>query len=120
MEESVKIIFPTINWENYRLVDFKKSANTWKFAEIYFNRLTVTIEESTDIPEWFDKHIWHSHGYVEAQHDDRPIRDNAVTIIERRKRRKNIKTGIVHNSTIMWVQTLEGTRKPEDILYFLK
>jgi hypothetical protein len=120
LEECLKLIFPTINWENYKLVNFEKVSNTGKFSEIYYTRMMVTIEETTDIPKWFDKDLWHAHGYVVIPHEDRPIRDNVVTITERRKRWKHKETWKIYNSEIMWVETLEWSKKPEDILYFLK
>jgi len=31
----------------------------------------------------------YSHGYVEQEYEDRPVRHNALTLIERRKKRIN-------------------------------
>ena len=119
-EELLKEIFPTINWKYYRVVDFVKSQNTWENSKIYFTRMTVTIEEFTDIPEWLDKTKWYAHWFIVTTKEDRPIRDNVVTIIERRKKRKNRETSAVISSVNHWVEVLKWTTMPKDILFFLK
>lgn len=120
MEEYVKATLPIVDWEHYRLVGFEKIKNEGKLKELYLNKLIVTIEEKTKVPEWFDQHLWHAHGYVTVRDEDRPIRDNLVTIVSRRKRRKHKETKKVINSQYFWVVYTEGTKRAEDHLTFLK
>jgi len=120
MEECVKATLPIINREHYKLVGFEKVKNEGKFKDLYWTRLIVTVEETTKAPEWLDQHLWYSHGYVTTRDEDRPIRDNVVTIVSRRKRRKHKETKKVVNSQYFWVVYTEGTKRAEDHLTFLK
>ncbi len=120
MEEYVKATLPNIDRKHYKLVGFEKVKNEGEFKEIYSTRLIVTIEETTKIPEWLDQHVWYVHGYVTVRDEDRPIRDNVVTIVSRRKRRKHKETKKVVNSKYFWIAYTKGTKRAEDHLSFLK
>lgn len=120
MEEYIKATLPIVDREHYKLVGFEKIKNEGKLKELYWSRLIVTIEETTKIPEGLDQHLWYAHGYVTVKDEDRPIRDNLVTIVSRRKRRKHKETKKVINSKYFWVVYTEGTKRAEDHLTFLK
>ncbi len=120
MEEYIKKTLPNVNWDYYDLIGIEKVKNIWKHQDIYINRMIVRIKEKTKIPKWLDQNLWYSHGYVTTTYDDRPIRDNAVTIVSQRKRWRHKETKKVINSKHLWVICLEWTKKPEDHLFFLK
>ncbi len=120
LEDLMKEILPTVNREYYELVGYEKVKNEWKYTNIYDTRMKITIQEKTEIPKWLDKNLRYVHGYVTTTYEDRPSRSNAVTIISKRKRRKHKETWKILKSEHFGVQCLEGPKKPEDILFFLK
>jgi len=120
MEEYMKKWLPHLNWDSYTLVGVLEWPNLGRYWNIYDDRMTIIIEEHTELPEWeVNKSLWYSHWYVETSHEDRPLRTNAVTVIERRKRWKHKESGKVYTSKIIGYKESVGTERAEDQLSFL-
>jgi len=119
MEEFIRISLPNVNRDMYNLKSVKLIPYEWKHPDLFEKRLVVVIEECVD-PEWIDKHLRHSHGFVEQEYEDRPVRHNALTLIERRKKRINKITKQTCISWVRWIKVFEWTKRAEDELVFLK
>jgi len=83
--------------------------------------LIITIEENSNPPEeLWDPSKWYAHGFSPCkEYNDFPIRDKAVTIIEKRRRwkqRETQKTTVTPSTNIIEAWTWS----PSDLLYFLK
>lgn len=120
MVEMCKALLPNLNWDSYSLVNMESIVNEWQKQSIYEKRWIITIEEKSECPEWFDKHLWHIHWYVEHHYEDRPIKDNAVTIIERRRKRRHKENGKVYISQIEWYKKFEWIFRSESEISFFK
>jgi hypothetical protein len=67
-------------------------------SDTFTKQMTITIEERVEYKDDMDPRVRHSHGYIERSFDDRPIRDQALTIIVRKKRWRHKDTGEVLTS----------------------
>lgn len=114
----IKFALPHVNFKQYDLIDIDEIKNMKRHQKIYPTRLFVTIQEKNAPPD--DTWDWHSHGFLTSEVDDRPLRTRAVTIIEKRRRRKNKKTWETIVSEVKWITVLDTARRAEDHLYFLK
>ncbi len=116
--EMLKYVLPNVNFERYEITSVEERINEEKRKSTYRMRLFVTIEEKADPPDKTWK--WISHGFVEKKFNDRPLRNRALTLISRKRKRKNKTTWKVYTSKHEWVLVLEWTKKAEDLLFFLK
>jgi hypothetical protein len=114
----LEYVLPHVNFEKYYIINVEEKENEWRRKCTYRKRLFVTIEDKS----WPPDDTWnrYAHWFIDREFDDWPLRNRALTIIERRKRRKNKKTWEVIKSNNEGVQVLEWTTKPEDVLFFLK
>lgn len=120
MEEYLKMSLPHINWKSYQLIWVETWKYVWPMDDTFKKQMMITIEECKDYEAWMDPTLRYSHWFKEKSHDDRPMRDHALTIIERRKRWRHKETGQVYTSWESWFAAFEWTSRAEDQLWFLK
>jgi hypothetical protein len=120
MEDYLKVSLPQINWDIYKLMWVETWEYTGQYADTFKHQMTLTIQEDRGYEEWMNPEERYVRWYHEVKHDDRPIRDNAVVIIERRKKRKNKVNGNIYTSSKEWFAVFEATSRALDQLSFLK
>jgi len=109
---------PQVDFKHYKIVKVESEDNQGKSSDIYKKRLFITIQDDSDPPdESWDRY---AHWFTQAKYDDRPMRDNAVTLIVKQKRWKNKSTGKTYMSVFEGVKLYPKTERPEDLLEFLK
>ena len=116
--EFLKFTLPEVNFEDFEIVRLEETRNVSRRSDLYDTRLLLTIEEKNIPPDKSWKR--YAHGFVEKQINDWPVRSRALSIIIKTRRRKNKITGKTIVSDKEGVIVLEGTKKPEDVLTFLK
>ena len=116
--ELIQHQFPQIDFSCYKISKVTQKENEGKSSDIYKKRLFVTMEETSDPPD--QSWDWYAHWFTDTKYEDRPMRAKAVTLIIRRKRRKNRVTNKTKMSDIEGIQMYPKTEKPEDLLDFLK
>lgn len=116
--ELMKLTLPHVNFEQFEIVDITEVKNVTKRSDLYDTRILITIEENSIPPD--DSWDWYAHWFKEKQINDRPLRNRTVTLIIKRRRWKNKKTWATVMSKNEWIKLLPGTKRPEDILTFLK
>lgn len=120
MEDYLKLSLPHINWQIYKLVWVQTWDYEWQYWDIFTHQMTITIQEDRSIDEWMQPDERYVRWYHESKHDDRPIRDYAVVIIERRKKWKHKVTWKVYTSSEYGFEAFESTSRAIDQLSFLK
>ncbi len=120
MEEFIKLALPNINWKYFHIKNINVYWYDWAYGDLFEKTIEVIVEEWEDSIEWLDRFLWSSYWFIQKVYEDCPLRNNALRIVEKRRRRKNKKTGETMISKIEWYETLSWTKSPFDLLSFLK
>ncbi|GGW30319.1 ISAon1 family transposase N-terminal region protein [Arenibacter certesii] len=89
---------------------------------LYFNRLTVFLEEKKQIPALYKDHTYKASGFMEPRViDDYPIRDNLVSLSLKRMRWDVLIDGKWIKTSRDWNDFIaQGTRMSKEFAAFLK
>ena len=89
---------------------------------LYFNRLTIFLEEKNQIPEAYKDHTYKGSGFMEPRViEDYPIRDNLVSLSLKRRRWDVLLDGKWVKNSRDWNDFIgQGTRMSKEFADFLK
>ncbi len=119
----LKLFLPNYDWEKFEVAGYEIVNNEDKNSnKFYPERIIIKVQEKNIVPsELWSSLEYYSHWFAPAKkYQDYPARGFAVSIEEKRRRRKEKETGKIILLPQLDSPLESWTKAPSDLLYFLK
>lgn len=122
-EKLLRRFLPGYDWDRFEVIGYDIVENTDPNSKVFYpERMIVTIQEKNIVPQ----DVWppdeyYPHWFLSPKtYNDYPARWTAMTIKEKKRRRKHRKTWKTTVSIQETTPIESWTKAPSDLLYFLK
>ncbi len=114
----LELILPEGLLDHFIIADFKQESSG---QELYTKKLTIFLEEKSEIPEEYSSYTYKASGFMPAkQIKDCPIRRNLVTLSVKCRRWDVLINGKYRKCSRNWKSVADGTRLDPEYAAFLK